>query len=175
MELVIENLKYWEYYSFALIFITLLPSSLWTVFLSQLNSVSDSSELCGFFFFLLNTFKKSVNKYINRSYFLRPTVKGKKQNLLRSWKWILGSFAVLRILSHRNDEYSEVWFAQFSSYWSALKIYWQEGIFLSFCRKKWCSKSSTSLSDFQRELIKISFHFRRLIIRRRLNSECFYK
>lgn len=36
-------------------------------------------------------------------------------------------------------------------------------------------KLSNSLSDFQRELVKVIFHFRRLIPERALESDYFYK
>lgn len=122
--------------------------------------------------FKKNTLKKSVNKYRNRNYFLRPTVREKK--LPRNWKLNLGFLAVLGIFFHRNDEYSEV-FTEFQQLLKCRKDLLAEWDFSFFVQEKIMSKSSTSLSDFQRELIKISFHFRRLILKRILNSGCFYK
>lgn len=104
-------------------------------FLSLLNSVSDffwALWLC----FKKKILKKSVNKYINRNYFLRPTVKGKKKTLPSNWKWSLGLFAVLGILRHRNDEYFKVWFTQFQQLLKCPKDLLAGGDFSFFCAGK---------------------------------------
>lgn len=78
MELVIENLEELWILQFCIDFHNLASIFPLDCFLSLLNSVSDFSELCGF---VLKKYilKKSVNKCINRNYFLRPTVKGGKK------------------------------------------------------------------------------------------------
>lgn len=108
-------------------------------FLSLLNSVSDffwALWLC----FKKKILKKSVNKYINRNYFLRPTVKGKKKTSQvienEVWGFLLSwGYSVIEMMN-----ISKCGLHNSSSYWSVLKIYWQEGIFLFFVQEKMMSK-----------------------------------